>query len=95
MVEIIIIIIIIIRATLFRDVITVVKHDGREGEIKKKEDKNKRQDCRCTGTRSTYGYGGLHSTQYNIARKFLRAYVVGRTDDRDRTDRSRSLEDRD
>jgi hypothetical protein len=40
-VEIIIIIIIIIRATLFRDVITVVKHDGREGEIKKKKTKIK------------------------------------------------------
>jgi hypothetical protein len=56
-VEIIIIIIIIIRATLFRDVITVVKHDGREGEINKnktkvKERKRKSKDkryCRTAG----------------------------------------------
>ena len=34
-----IIIIIIIRATLFRDVISVVKHDGREDEIKKNKTK--------------------------------------------------------
>jgi hypothetical protein len=72
-VEIIIIINIIIRATLFRDVISVVKHDGTEDEMEKnktkgkrvKERKRKSEDkryCRCTGTRSTYVHGGLHST---------------------------------
>ena len=42
MVEIIIIIIIIIRATLFRDVISVVKHDGTEDEMEKNKTKGKR-----------------------------------------------------